>query len=148
MDTMLDASLACPGGWGWGMLACQHNWTAVAAPASPQQSAVPWFTPLWLCCAALLASLPTPYAMQLLQGVFSALGNMGQPPAAAGQPPQGPQPTHLLQSIADFLQQLQSQPSAGGEVAMPVTSLALGGTTGGQAAAAVNRLSVGASACG
>jgi hypothetical protein len=38
---------------------------------------------------------------------------------------------HLLQSIASFLQQLQGEaPGAAGATAMPVTSLALGGTTG------------------
>lgn len=70
--------------------------------------------------------------MQLLQGVFSALGGLGQPPAAAaGQQAQGPQPVHLLQSIASFLQQLQGEAAgAAGATAMPVTSLALGGTTG------------------
>lgn len=82
--------------------------------------------------------------------MFSALGNLNQPPAAGagtaagaaatgstGQQGQGPQPTHLLQSIADFLQQLQSQPGAGADVAMPVTSLALGGNTGVLAAGCI-----------
>lgn len=89
------------------------------------------------CCAVLCCSTSLP--VQLLQGVFSALGGLGQPPAAAGaaagaagQPAPGPEPVHLLQSIASFLQQLQSGAgAAGGDTAMPVTSLALGGTTGG-----------------
>jgi hypothetical protein len=67
----------------------------------------------------------------MLQGVFSALGGLGQPAAAAGTAAAAPEPTHLLRSIADFLQQLQSAAAGDGrDAAMPVTSLALGGTAG------------------
>lgn len=70
--------------------------------------------------------------LQLLQGVFSALGGLGQPAGtAAAAAPQAPEPTHLLRSIDEFLQQLQSAAAGpGGDLAMPVTSLALGGTAG------------------
>lgn len=88
--------------------------------------------------------------MQLLQGVFSALGGLAQPPPAAGAGPaaaaaggpgpqqqqqqQGGEPVHLLDSIASYLTQLQAGGAGSGaaapEAAMPVTSLALGGTAG------------------
>jgi hypothetical protein len=77
---------------------------------------------------------------QLLQGVFSALG--GAPPSAAGtraapqqQQQQVPVP-HLLQSITDFLQQLNAVPASSSDAfdPMPVTSLAPGAAAAGSTA--------------
>lgn len=65
---------------------------------------------------------------RLLQGVFSALGGGAAAGAAGGQQQQQqqPSPPHLLQSIVDYLQQLNNPASNSSFPVMPVTSLAPG----------------------